>query len=118
MHCGRYIADRAISDHDWAQIKYCSGGCRGAASARIHKQIETEILRLLSARQAGATICPSEAARSLFPETFREHLEDTRRAARRLAHRKVIRITQRGKVVDPGHFKGVIRLGRGKGFPV
>ena len=47
-------------------------------------------------RSTHATICPSEAARSLDPEAWKPLMEKTREAARRLAHRGVIEITQRG----------------------
>lgn len=41
-------------------------------------------------------------------------MERVRQAARRLAHAGKIQITQNGKVVDPGRFKGPIRVQRVK----
>jgi hypothetical protein len=67
----------------------------------------------LSAQLPHASICPSDVARALFPDDFRAHMEDVRRAARRLAHRGAVRITQGGRAVDPASFRGPIRIARG-----
>lgn len=117
VHCGRYIYDRAMTEHNWKQIKYCSSRCCRSARSSIHIEIEKEILRLLNAGREGHTICPSEAARGLFGDASRDHMEDTRRAARRMAHSGTDTILQKGKIVDPGDFKGTIRLAKGPAFP-
>lgn len=66
---------------------------------------------LLGKRAAGATICPSEAARNFFGEDdWSDEMERTRRAARRLVDQGKIEILQKGKVVDPSTAKGPIRL--------
>jgi Protein of unknown function (DUF3253) len=72
--------------------------------------LESAILELLSRRAAGKTICPSEAARMIYPDGWEQHMEETREAARRLVAQGAIVITQRGKVVDPARAKGAIRL--------
>lgn len=64
----------------------------------------------LAATAAGATICPSEVARALFPEDWRPHMERVREAARRLVAAGEIEITQGGRPVDPDHARGPIRL--------
>jgi hypothetical protein len=74
--------------------------------------LESAIIELLARREAGKTICPSEAARRLFPDEWEEHMESAREAARRLVARGEIVITQRGEVVDPARAKGAIRLRR------
>jgi hypothetical protein len=74
--------------------------------------LESAIIDLLSRREAGKTICPSEAARLAFPEEWEEHMESAREAARRLVTRGEIVITQRGKVINPERAKGPIRLRR------
>lgn len=112
-HCGRSIAPRRMSDHDWEQLGFCSAGCRREAGAAKHRALEQSILALLSARAPGSSICPSEAARAVCGDAFRSAMEDTRRAARRLAHRGVVAITQRGRAVDPASIHGPIRLTRG-----
>lgn len=116
-HCGRRIEPRAIKPDDWAALKYCSNGCRRSAKARIHGEIEQRILALLDGLHPASSICPSDAARRQFPDGWRQHLEDVRRAARRLAHRKQVVITQKGRTVDPSQFRGPVRIGRGPWFP-
>jgi hypothetical protein len=75
-----------------------------------HRALESTILDLLARRGPGKTICPSEAARSVDPLHWESLMQQTREAAARLAAQGVIRITQRGKVVDPLQAKGPIRL--------
>ncbi len=76
--------------------------------------MENEVLALLGTRPRGATICPSEVARTLAPEgeAWRALMEPVREAARRLVARGVIDITQKGHVVDGSTAKGPIRLRR------
>ena len=74
------------------------------------RALESIIMELLSRRGPGKTICPSDAARLLNPNGWEELMERTRAAARRLVAEGRIVITQRGKVVDPAHAKGAIRL--------
>jgi hypothetical protein len=74
------------------------------------RALETTILELLARRGSGKTICPSDAARLLQPNGWEELMEPARAAARRLVAEGRIVITQRGKVVDPAHAKGPIRL--------
>lgn len=65
---------------------------------------------LLSARAAGASICPSEAARRVDPNGWKDRMEDARRAARRLVAGGIVEITQGGRVVDPSTARGPIRV--------
>ena len=76
------------------------------------RELERAILDLLSTRPAGATICPSEAARRVAGEDWRASMESVRRAARRLVARGHLEITQGGRVVDPTTAVGPIRLRR------
>lgn len=108
--CGREIEWRKKWEAGWPNIKYCSDACRKARVGKSDLALENTILRLLDGRPRGATICPSEAAREVFPETWREHMETTRMAARRLVADGKIVITQHGAVVDPSCAKGPIRL--------
>ena len=73
-------------------------------------QLEAAILQLLHARARGATICPSEAAKAVAPDDWRELMEPSRRAARRLVVAGTVEITQGGRVVDPSTAKGPIRV--------
>lgn len=67
-------------------------------------------MRLLAERKAGATICPSEAARAARPDDWRPLMERARRAARRLVAAGRVEITQGGRVVDPSTAKGPLRI--------
>ncbi|MEO1576525.1 MAG: DUF2256 domain-containing protein, partial [Pseudomonadota bacterium] len=60
--CGRTIEWRKKWARDWDNVKYCSKACRGGPGAE-DRALEAAIVELLGARAAGATICPSEAAR-------------------------------------------------------
>lgn len=76
------------------------------------RELEDEIRRLLGARAVDATICPSDVARSLGDDDWRDLMEPVRRAARRLADAGEVEITQRGQVVDITSAKGPIRIRR------
>ena len=71
--------------------------------------IERTILDLLARRDAGATICPSEAARALA-EDWRPLMEPVRQTARALADDGRLEVTQSGEVVDHHAARGAIRL--------
>jgi hypothetical protein len=91
-------------------VRFCSDACRRRKPTTADRTLEEAIVGLLSKRAAGATICPSEAARAVFPDDWRDRMEDARRAARRLVSEGRIEITQGGRVVDPSTAKGPIRL--------
>jgi len=99
-------------ERDWEHVKYCSNLCRRRGIRTIDQSLERAILDLLDHRKQGSSICPSEAARHVDPDHWRDLMEDTRNAARRLVERGVCKITQHGKVVDPSGFKGPIRIRR------
>ncbi len=74
-------------------------------------EIEAAILALLAERDAGKTICPSEAARAVFGDAaFRAHMDAVRGVAFALADRGRIVVTQREAVVDGRGARGPIRL--------
>ncbi|MEL7061436.1 MAG: DUF2256 and DUF3253 domain-containing protein [Acidobacteriota bacterium] len=108
--CGRTFAWRRKWQRNWEAVRYCSERCRRTRPGPLDAQLEATILELLDARASGATICPSEAARAVAPDDWRELMERTRQAARRLVARGRLEITQRGRVVDPSTAKGPIRL--------
>ena len=73
---------------------------------------EEAILEILDERGA-ASACPSEVARRMAPEEWRGQMDAVRDAARRLARRGLVTITQRGKALDPdSEFRGPIRIVR------
>ena len=110
MVCGRTIAWRKKWERDWEGVKYCSKTCRRAKATPVDADLERAILALLRARAVGATICPSEAARKVEPENWRDLMEASRSAARRLVDAGSIEITQQGRPVDPSSARGPIRL--------
>ena len=74
------------------------------------KKISDTILEMLLTRGEGKTICPSEVARKLFPEDWRDQMEVVRIEAKKLVKEGKLVITQKGKMVDPEAIKGAIRL--------
>mgnify|MGYP002784699448 CR=1 FL=1 len=117
QRCGRSIEWRRKWKDTWEAVRYCSDACRRAKLTATDHALEEAIIALLQGRAAGASICPSEAARVVFPADWSQHMEEARQAARRLVAREVIQITQQGHVVDPSTAKGPIRLRRGRDFP-
>ncbi len=75
---------------------------------------EQAILTLLAARGPEKSICPTDAARLLAgnppDDKWRASLSPIRLAARRLAVSGAIEILHKGKPIDPGNIRGVIRL--------
>ena len=112
LSCGRTIQWRKKWERDWDQVRYCSDACRRHKVSDTDRALETSIRDLLARRAADATICPSEAARAVGGEDWRDLMEPARRAARRLVSAGEVEITQGGKVVDPSTAKGPIRVRR------
>ena len=110
--CGRTITWRKKWARDWDQVRWCSDACRRAGVSATDTALEVQIRTLLAARAAGATICPSEAARAVGGEDWRPLMEPARAAARRLVAAGEVEITQAGHVVDPSTAKGPIRIRR------
>jgi hypothetical protein len=108
--CGRTIEWRKKWERNWAEVKHCSDRCRRNRLGDVDRALETSIVALLDQRSAGATICPSEAARAVGGEEWRSAMEPARAAARRLVANGRVEITQRGRVVDPSTAKGPIRI--------
>jgi hypothetical protein len=101
---------RAAWAANWDEVRYCSDRCRKRKVGRVDIALEGAIRTLLAERARGGTICPSEAARVVNADGWRELMEPARAAARRLVDAGDIEITQGGRVVDPSTAKGPIRL--------
>jgi hypothetical protein len=112
--CGREMQWRKRWAANWDEVRYCSDACRRRGVRPVDEQLTAAIRDLLSERAATATICPSEAARRVGGEEWRELMEPARRAARRLVADGEVEITQGGAVVDPSHAKGPIRIRRAR----
>jgi hypothetical protein len=80
------------------------------ADVATERQAERTILDLLAKREPGKTICPSDAARAIDPDGFRELMPLVRDAARQLVAEGKIEVTQSGKRVDLDKARGAIRL--------
>lgn len=68
---------------------------------------------LLRHRRPDATICPSDAARVVGGEGWRDLMDMAREVAAELSRTGFLVVRQRGKVVDIAAAVGPIRLGRG-----
>jgi len=110
--CGRTIEWRRKWASSWDDVRWCSDACRTARVGDTGRALEASILDLLGRRAAGASICPSEAARTVGGDDWRPLMEPARRAARRLQAQGVVVITQGGRPVDPSTAKGPIRVRR------
>jgi hypothetical protein len=74
-------------------------------------ELRTAILRMARDRGATSSICPSDAARAVGGDGWRDLMDDARDAARQLARAGEVEITQKGEVVDPeGTWRGPIRI--------
>lgn len=110
--CGRTFRWRRKWRDDWRDVRWCSGACRRRGVTAEDRALEAAILELLEERSASASLCPSEAARRVDPQGWRDLMEPARRAARRLVAADRLEITQRGQVVDPDQARGPVRLRR------
>jgi len=108
--CGRRITWRKKWERNWEHVKYCSSACRSASGSERDARIEAAMLKMLADRGAGRSICPSEVARLIEPEAWRDLMEPCRCAARRLVARGLAEITQDSRVVDPSCARGPIRV--------
>ena len=110
--CGRTMEWRKSWERTWDSVKYCSKGCRAHRPDHTDDALESAIESLLDSRSRGASICPSEAARLVGGESWRDLLERSRQAARRLAAQGRVVITQGSTIVDPSTARGPIRIRR------
>lgn len=78
--------------------------------ADTDRALADAIVDLLDHRAAGRTICPSEAARRVDPEAWRDLMPEARRVAARLVGDGTIEMTQAGEAVDPAGARGPVRL--------
>lgn len=75
--------------------------------------IRETIAELLARRDPGKTICPSEVARALGGDEWRDLMEPVRAVAGELAARGDVVVTQKGQPVDIATARGPVRIGRG-----
>jgi hypothetical protein len=104
--------ERAPTGRGQAALVASDDDVDDAGLPRTDRELERTVLDLLAQRAADATICPSEAARAVGGEQWRELMEPVRAAARRLVVAGEVEITQGGLVVDPSTAGGPIRIRR------
>ncbi len=78
----------------------------------VDRRLEQAIAGLLDGRRPGATICPSEAARAVDGDGWRDLMPAARAAAGRLADAGTVEVTQGGEVVDVATARGPVRIRR------
>lgn len=78
----------------------------------VGRALESAILGLLERRGAGKTICPSDAARAVSADGWRDLMEPARQAAQRLVAAGDVVVTQGGEVVSLDAVTGPIRIRR------
>ncbi|WP_434992441.1 DUF3253 domain-containing protein [Arthrobacter sp. Ld5] len=72
-------------------------------------ELRAEILRIAAQRGSGKTLCPSEAARSIGGQAWRDLMPAARRIAFDLAGEGLVHVTQHGEPVAPDA-RGPIRV--------
>ena len=78
----------------------------------VDQRLEQVIGDLLDQRRPEASICPSEAARAVDPDGWRELMPGARAAAGRLAAAGQVEVTQGGSMVDVATARGPVRIRR------
>lgn len=74
-------------------------------------QLREAILALARERAPAKTICPSDAARAVGGDQWRDLMAQSRDLARDLAKAGEVEIMQRGEVIDPdAEWRGPIRI--------
>ena len=73
--------------------------------------LRATILTMAGERGPSSSICPSDAARAVGGDDWRDLMDDARDAARALAREGRVEITQKGLVLDPdAAWRGPIRI--------
>ncbi|BBY17818.1 DUF3253 domain-containing protein [Mycolicibacterium litorale] len=75
------------------------------------RDLRTTILEMARRRGPSSSICPSDAARAVGGDGWRDLMDEARECARELARAGEVEITQKGEVVDPDAvWRGPIRI--------
>jgi Protein of unknown function (DUF3253) len=74
-------------------------------------RLRAAILALAADRGPSSSICPSDAARAVGGDGWRDLMEDARDVARTMARAGRVEVTQRGEVLDPdAPWRGAVRI--------
>jgi len=80
-------------------------------SGDTEHRLREAILALTRERGPAKTICPSDAARAVGGDDWRDLMDQARETARVLARAGDVEITQRGEVLDPdATWRGPVRI--------
>ncbi|SMQ74997.1 DUF3253 domain-containing protein [Agreia sp. VKM Ac-1783] len=82
------------------------------SNPEIDRRLEQTIIDLLEKRALTSTICPSDAARAVGDDDWRDLMDASRSAAARLVAQGEVEITQGGEPVDLATARGPIRIRR------
>jgi len=88
----------------------------GTAERDLAERLRVSMLDLLARRAETSTICPSDAARAVGRETWRDAMPLAREVAARLADDGVVEVRQHGERVDVRTARGPVRIARAGGF--
>ncbi|CAM3053089.1 DUF3253 domain-containing protein [Mycobacterium intermedium] len=81
------------------------------ADGPVRQRLRSSIRALAAHRGPNSSICPSDAARAVGGDDWRDLMGEARDLARELARSGDVEITQRGDVLDPdGAWRGPIRI--------
>ncbi|SPM39145.1 hypothetical protein BN971_00561, partial [Mycobacterium numidiamassiliense] len=108
------VSQRLVSE----LVRALAAGGPGAEDAEIalgdgplRQRLKASIRALAEHRGPGSSTCPSDTARAIGGENWRDLMPDVRELARELAKSGDVEITQGGKVLDPaGSWNGPIRI--------
>jgi len=76
----------------------------------MEEEISATILSVATQRGKEKSTCPSEIARMLFPENWRQQMKEVVNAAIDLHKKGKVIITQKGIAVDVDHIVGPVRI--------
>ncbi|WP_253870299.1 DUF3253 domain-containing protein [Mycobacterium sp. 1164966.3] len=77
----------------------------------IRQRLKSSMLALAESRGPGSSTCPSDAARAVEGENWRDFMPEALEIARELAASGDVEITQRGNVLDADRdWRGPIRI--------
>lgn len=77
----------------------------------VPQRLEQAVLELLEARGPAKSICPSEAARAVGDDGWRDLMEPAREVARELAAQGRVVVTQGDEVLSPAEeWHGPVRI--------
>lgn len=88
----------------------------GAGDEELEERLRRAVLDLLGRRAPTSTICPSDAARAVGGDTWRDAMPLARAVAARLADDGVVEVRQHGQRVDVRTARGPVRIARAGRF--